>query len=167
MTAILDLPFNMKNNNIRGLAGIVFPLALVSCHNHSSSGPAVRNGDVEREIRQADSARSAALRNGDVTTLARLYSDDFTMITSTGELRTKQDQLSDIASGRLQHQGPEPKILGLHIYGNVAVVQSESKGELVVNGHSDDVVRRYTRVYVKNGTQWQLAATHISRVAQP
>lgn len=122
---------------------------------------------VEEEIRRVDLLRSEALRAGDVATLEKLYSDDFIMITAAGEIRTKKDQLRDIASGQFQHQGPAPKILKLRLYGNVAVVHSESQGELIVNGLSDEVVRRYTRVYVKSLGQWQLTATHISRVSTP
>ena len=114
-----------------------------------------------------DLLRSTALRNGDLAALATLYSDDFIMITSTGEIRTKQDQLDDIARGRFQHPGPQARILRLRVYGEVAIVHAESQGELVVDGQPDDVFRRYTRIYVKSAGHWQLTATHISRVSGP
>jgi uncharacterized protein (TIGR02246 family) len=121
--------------------------------------------DVEREIRQVDEERNQALRRNDVQALAQLYSDDFMMITPTGEVRTKQDQLRDISAGTIQHQGSPARILRLRTYGDVAVVQSESQGgELIVNGKADSIVRRFTRVYVKTKGRWQLVATHISRV---
>jgi ketosteroid isomerase-like protein len=121
--------------------------------------------DVESEIRQVDEARRQALRRNDVQALAHLYSDDFMMITSTGEIRTKQDQLRDISAGTIQHQGSPERILKLRSYVNVAVVESESQGgDLIVNGRADSVVRRFTRVYVKTNGRWQLVATHISRV---
>ena len=121
--------------------------------------------DVEREIRQVDEERNLALRSNDVQALARLYSDDFMMITPTGQIRTKQDQLRDISAGTIQHKGPPVRILKLRTYGDVAVVHSESQGgELIVNGQADSIVRRFTRVYVKTEGQWQLVATHISRV---
>jgi len=123
--------------------------------------------EVEREIREVDRARTQALRSGDTAALARLYSDDFTMITSTGEIRTKQDQLRDIRSKVYQHQGPDPKIVRLSVHGDVAIVVSESRGELITHGQPDDVLRRYTRVYAKNNGRWQLTATHISKVTQP
>jgi ketosteroid isomerase-like protein len=122
---------------------------------------------LEEEVLQVDLLRSVALRNGDVATLVKLYSDDFIMITSTGEIRTKQDQLEDIASGRFQHPRPQAKILRLRVYGEVAIVHSEGQGEVVVNGQPDDVFRRYTRIYVKNAGHWQLTATHVSRVSAP
>ena len=131
------------------------------------SASAISLARVEDELREVDLQRIEALRSGDTAALGRLYADDFMMITSTGEIRTKQDQLRDIASGHFQHQGPPPKILRLRVYGDVAVVESESTGELLVDGQPDNIVRRYTRVYIKTHGHWQLSATHISRVPPP
>ncbi len=125
----------------------------------------VRTADVESEIRAVDEERNQASRSNDLQTLERIYSDDFLMITATGELRTKQDQLRDISTGTIQHQGSPYRILKLRAYGNVAVVQSESQGgDLVVSGKVDSIARRFTRVYVKTDSRWQLVATHISRL---
>ena len=154
----------MRTTRTTVIGSLLLSFNLLACQSLSSS---TRLQQVEQEIRQVDQARTDALRSGDVAALANLYADDFMMITSTGEIRSKQDQLRDISSKLYQHQGPPAKILRLRIYGTVAVVEAESKGELVVNGQADDVLRRYTRVYVKNNGQWQLTATHISRVAQP
>ena len=72
--------------------------------------------------------RALALRRNDVEALARLYADDFMMMTSTDQMRTKQDQLREISASTIQHQDSEGKILKLRTYGRVAVVQSESLG---------------------------------------
>ena len=121
---------------------------------------------LERELRDADSTRNDALRSGDTAALARLYADDFVMITSAGQLRTKADQLRDIGAGTVAHQGPSERILKMTVEGDMAVVQSESgAGTLVTAGRPDTRMRRYTRVYVHRGGRWQLLATHISIVA--
>ena len=121
--------------------------------------------DLERDLRAVDAARNNALRTGDTVALARLYADDFVMITSTGQLRTKGDQLRDIASGAVQHQGPAERILHLTVRGDVAIVQGESDaGTLVTRGSADLRMRRYTRVYIRRAGRWQLLATHISVV---
>ena len=123
------------------------------------------SSDLERELHRVDSARNNALRTGDTAVLAQLYADDFVMITSSGQLRTKRDQLRDIASGAVQHQGPSERILHLTLRGDVAIVQGESDaGTLVIGGQADARMRRYTRVYVRHGGRWQLLATHISVV---
>lgn len=139
-------------------------LALAASHRTKKLRPAP--SDVEREIRDVEQARAQALRHNAVEALSRLYADDFLMITSTGQMRTKQDQLRDISASTIQHQDSDDKILKLRTYGKVAVVQSESRGGLVMNGQGDTTLRRFTRVYVKKKGRWQLVATHISRVEE-
>jgi dienelactone hydrolase/ketosteroid isomerase-like protein len=113
-----------------------------------------------------DAERNDALRSGDTAALSRLYADDFLMITSTGELRSKRDQLRDIGSGTIQHQGPAERVLHVTIEGDVAVLQGESDpGTLITAGRPDARMRRYTRVYVHRSGRWQLLATQISVVA--
>ena len=120
---------------------------------------------VELELRTADAARDAALKAGDTTALSKLYADEFLMITSAGQLRTKRDQLRDIGSAAVQHQGPAERILHITLHDDVAVVHGESDpGTLVTDGSVDWRRRRYTRVYVHRDSRWQLLATHISVV---
>ena len=122
--------------------------------------------DVAAELQATDRLRGDALRAGDTAALARLYADDFIMVTSAGQLRTKADQLRDIGTGDVGHQGPPEHVLHLTVVGEVAVVHGESApGTLVTRGQADPRARRYTRVYVRRAGRWQLLATHISVVA--
>lgn len=142
-----------------GIATLLFGGCMVACRSANA------RGDLERELRRVDAARNNALRTGDTTVLAQIYADDFVMITSSGQLRTKRDQLRDIASGAVQHQGPSERILHLTLRDDVAIVQGESDaGTLLTGGQADARMRRYTRVYIRQGGRWQLLATHISVV---
>src|SRR5574341_358211 len=133
-------------------------VACVGCRRSASR--------LEAELQVADRARGEALRTSDTAALARVYADEFVMVTSTGQLRTKADQLRDIGTGTVQHQGMPERILDLRLYGNVAVVHGESApGTLVMGGQPDPRGRRYTRVYIHRRGRWQLLATHISVVA--
>ena len=86
------------------------------------------SSDVERQIREVDEERSQALRRNDVQALARLYSDDFMMITPNGEIRTKQDQLRDISAANIQHQGSSNEILKLRALGMLLLCSQRAKG---------------------------------------
>ena len=140
---------------------------LLSCCNNKNAvtKSSSETSTLEKEITDLDRHRIEALEKGDTAWLSKFYADDFIMITSAGEIRTKQDQLRDIGSGTVVHGKIEEKYLQMRFYGNVAVVQSESKGVLIQNGNKSDEVRRFTRIFVKNRKQWQLVSTHISRVA--
>ena len=140
-------------------------ICISSCSANKTSKSAVENSNFEQEIISLDQSRINALEKGDTAWLSKFYADDFIMITSTGEIRNKEDQLKDIGSGNVVHEKIEEKYLKMRFYGNVAVVHSESKGKLIQNGMVSDVVRRFTRVFVKTNGQWQLVSTQISRVA--
>jgi ketosteroid isomerase-like protein len=133
----------------------------------SCSSAAGHGQPVAAQIRAVDDARDEALRKGDVVALGKLYADDFVMITSTGQIRSKGDQLRDISARTIEHQGPRERILALQVRGDVAVIHAESEpNTLVVSGVPDPKRRRYTRVYARRGGTWQLLATHISVVAE-
>jgi ketosteroid isomerase-like protein len=142
-------------------------ICLSSCYNNktSSAKSTFDNSNSGQEIINLDQDRIKALENGDTAWLSRFYADDFIMITSTGEIRNKQDQLKDIGCGKVVHEKIEEKYIKMRFYGNVAIVQSESKGKLIQNGVVSDDLRRFTRVFVKTNKRWQLVSTHISRVA--
>jgi ketosteroid isomerase-like protein len=141
-------------------------ICLSSCSTNkgSSARTTFDNSNFEQEIINLDQDRIKALENGDTAWLSKFYADDFIMITSTGEIRNKRDQLNDIGSGKVIHEKIEEKYIKMRFYGNVAIVQSESKGKLIQNDIVSDDLRRFTRVFVKNNKQWQLVSTHISRV---
>lgn len=127
-----------------------------------------RRGGAQREaeVRAVDELRVRALHSGDVKTLRELYADDFVMVTSGGQLRSKGDQLRDIASGAVRHPMVSERILTVRLYGEVAVLLAESSpGSVVMNGAADERARRYTRVYVWRDGRWQLVTTHVSVVS--
>lgn len=140
--------------------------AIVACLLNTSCA-STPTATVEREIEAADAERVRALQADDLAALERVYADDFIMITSTGEIRTKADQLRDIGSGRFTHPPAPTRTLRLRVYGDVAVVHSENKGGLAIDGRADPVLRRVTRVYVKRDGRWLLESTHISQSTPP
>ena len=70
----------------------------------------------ESEIKEPDKKRTEALADNDMAWLSKLYADDFIMITSTGEIRTKADQLKDIGSGIVGHQKTGENYLKFRFY---------------------------------------------------
>jgi ketosteroid isomerase-like protein len=143
-----------------------FLLAGGACVSSPGSGPTSALALAEREVRALDQARRDALRENDLRALEAIYDDNFVMVTATGEIRSKRDQLNGFGSGAVTHQGPEPRILSLRAYPDCVIVISESdEGWLVIDGQADAGKRRYTRIYVRKGGHWKLASTHISNVS--
>jgi ketosteroid isomerase-like protein len=102
-----------------------------------------------------------ALRQGDAAPLREIYADDYTLITPAGVVRSKADQIDELASGQLRQQ-IELIERTIRVYGDVAIVLSREKSSIVLAGRQVGGDMRLTRVYRKFGTQWRVIATHAS-----
>jgi Domain of unknown function (DUF4440) len=62
-------------------------------------------GDDDAKSRRqglaTDDRRIEALRRGDVAPLRQIYADDYTLVTPSGVVRSKTDQINELASRRL------------------------------------------------------------------
>jgi ketosteroid isomerase-like protein len=168
------------------IASIVVAGACSSRSATSSAGVAADSAARDRTLWAAESLRVGALVGNDTAALSRVYADEFTMVTSTGELRTKADQLREIGAGVLLHPSagapsasgtvanssqsrPEAeRVLSRRLYAGatVGVVVSENTAPVVRGADTATVRRRNTRVYVWRDGRWQLVSNHISRVAE-
>jgi len=62
-----------------------------------------REDEVRRQVLAIDDQRTDALRRGDSTPLYQIYADDYTLVTpSTGIIRSKAEQITDLDSGRVR-----------------------------------------------------------------
>jgi hypothetical protein len=172
------------------ISAIVAAAFVVACASSAAppGGSPADSVSRDRALWAAESLRVAALVANDTTALARVYADEFTMVTSTGELRTKADQLREIGAGVLLHPAvgaPAPRVgtggttrqrpedehhlmRRLYAGATVAVVMviSENTAPVIRGADTATVRRRNTRVYVWRQDRWQLVSNHISRVAE-
>ena len=119
-------------------------------------------GSAEQAIRQVDHERIQAQIAADAVALDRIYADDFIGIGPSGTMRTKAQVIADFTSGNLKFQSITTDDVQLRVYGNTVVETGRStmigqdKGKVVPRDN------RFTRVWIKQGTRWQLVANHYS-----
>lgn len=123
--------------------------------------------ETKQEILQVNEAVGKAIRTKDTEGLARLLYDDFVYTNQTGEVLSKAQMLANIRSGKLTTVQQRYDNLVPHLFGNTAVLTGVSKTTLVYAGKRSDGPRRFTRVYVRQGGVWRLAAQHVSLVPNP
>ena len=58
---------------------------------------------TEQELVAIDDQRMDVLRRGDPLPLDKIYADDYTLVTSRGDVRTKADQINELRSGQLRY----------------------------------------------------------------
>lgn len=132
------------------------------------SAPLVLTGDTEvrRQVLATDDRRIEALRRGDVAPLRQIYADDYTLVTPAGVIRSKADQINDLASGQIRYEKIEVTERTVRVYGDVAIVLSREKSSILLAGQQVGGDMRLTRTYKKFGTEWRVIATHGSFVRQ-
>ena len=122
---------------------------------------------AEQQVLATDDERMDALRRGDPRPLERIYADDYTLVTSLGEVKTKTDQIGQVRTGVLA-ANIRPVERHVRMYGDVAVVLSRQAGTIVQAGRQ--ITRgdeRVTRVYKNFNGQWKVIATHAPTIQMP
>ena len=114
---------------------------------------------------QAEQQFFAALIRADVKGLDSILGEDFLLIdVMTGSEITKSALLAVVGSGQLKFDAIEQLESRLRMYGETAVVT----GRTQMSGRFDErpftASSRYTHVYVKGQSQWQLVSAQGTQI---
>src|SRR6266581_2627180 len=102
---------------------------------------------LEDSIRALESQRAQALLKADTVEISRL-----------GMLRTKADNMREIASGTLRLTAVRYDSMSVRIYGDVAVLQGIADNTGTFRGFPFTGKIRYTRVFVRHDRRWRAVA---------
>lgn len=145
-----------KDRRLRGLAAVILLLSL-----HAPRLEAQEKGasvSPEEAVRGLESARAQALLKADTTALARMTGDEFVEVSRLGTLRTKADNLREIATGTLRLQSVHYDSVSVRIYGDVAVLRGIADNAGTYRGFPFSGKLWYTRVFVRRDGRWQAVA---------
>lgn len=110
---------------------------------------------VEDSVRAVEASRRAALLAADTVALSRMLAPDFIEISRLGTIRTRADNIRDIASGDLHLTAIKYDSLTVRLYGDVAVLTGISENAGTFRGFPFAGKIRYTRVFVRRDGRWQ------------
>ena len=132
---------------------------LLSIHpaHGAPQGPG-SDSTVADTVRALESARAKALLSADTTALSRVTAAEFIEISRLGQLRTKADNIREIASGVLKLTSVKYDSLTVQIYGDVAVLRGVADNTGTFRGMPFAGKLRYTRVFVRRDGRWQAVA---------
>lgn len=120
---------------------------------------------AEQQVLATDDERMDALRRGDPTPLQKIYADDYSLVTGTGQVRTKAEQIAELKSGQLRYPQIEPATRQVRLYGDVAIVLTTQKAVIIQAGKQvTGPDERVTRVYKNFDGQWRVIATHATPI---
>src|ERR1041384_5101088 len=112
-------------------------------------------GGAEDSVRAVEMARAQALLHADTVALSRMLAAEFIEVSRLGQIRTRADNIRDIASGELKLTNVRYDSLAVRIYGDVAVLRGIADNTGVFRGFPFAGRIRYTRVFVRRDGRWQ------------
>ena len=140
-------------------AAVVAVLLTLGAHAEAlGAGGKASGANAEEAVRAAERARAQALLRADTTALSRLVADEFIEVSRTGQLRTKADNLRDIASGDLKLTAVKYDSVAVRAYGDVAVLRAIADNTGTFHGFPFSGRIWYTRVFVRRDGRWQAVA---------
>jgi ketosteroid isomerase-like protein len=123
----------------------------------ASPGSAAAPDDVSREVERLERELVAAIRTGDLAVYDRIVADDYVVVGASGD-RTKREVMASYRSGERSYPGLEIADVGVHMYGDTAVVAAKTLGNRKEGGKEEPNRVRYVRVYARRGGRWQAVA---------
>jgi ketosteroid isomerase-like protein len=118
--------------------------------------------DEEANVKKLVFDLSSALTRSDVDALGNLYSDGFIMITTTGAISTKPEQIEMIRSGELKFDKMAFEEVGVRAYGNTAVVTALAEALQTYQGKKQSAEARVSFVAVKEGDVWRFVNAQLT-----
>jgi hypothetical protein len=112
----------------------------------------------EDSVRAVELSRAQILVRADTAALSRIVADEFVEISRFGQLRTKADNIRDIASGDLKLQSVKYDSLVVRIYGDVAVLRGIADNAGTFRGFPFTGKVRYLRLFIRRDGRWQAVA---------
>jgi len=112
----------------------------------------------EDSVRAVELARGDALLHADTIALSRMVAAEFREISRLGQLRTRADNIRDIAAGELRLTSVHYDSLAVRIYGDVAVLTGIADNTDSFRGFPFSGKIRYTRIFVRREGRWQAVA---------
>lgn len=132
----------------------------------NSTSRSGNDDEARRQVLATDDRRTEALRQGNARPLRQIYADDYTLVTPSGVIRSKDDQINDLVSGRVRYDKIETINRTVRVYGGVAIVLSREKYDILQAGQQVGGDIFFTRTYKRFGTEWRVIATQGTFVRQ-
>jgi len=114
--------------------------------------------NTEKELKKLETDRAAAVVKGDVATLEKQTSDDYTLINMYGQMSGKSQMVDNFKSGKTKLTSNNISDMKVRVYGNTAVITGKADVAGTMAGKDAKGQIAFTRVYVKKGGGWQSVA---------
>ena len=113
---------------------------------------------ADQELIRLNNTYDSAIIAHDTATLRRLYADDFVFTNPEGKLLSRQEQITSIAVSEVNWEAGRSEDVKVKIYDNTAVMTGAFFAKGSYRGNPLTINERYTAVWIKTDTSWQMVA---------
>lgn len=134
---------------------------------NTATAPAADKAAAEADIKKMMDEFAAALNKGDVDTLGKMYSDDYTLIDGNGAMQTKATRIDAIKTGRVKMEGLKFTDLKIKTNpaGDGAAVTGHVAGKTTTDGKTEENNSMVTWVIGKSKDKgWQFVNAQITNI---
>ena len=110
-----------------------------------------------KEVKQAYEYWKQAVIKADLTSLNKMYMENFSWTNEFGITNNKKDYLNKIASGNLQYLSWVNENITIEISGDTALLQTREILRLLVYNHRVNAIQNVTTVFVHQNGKWLIA----------
>ena len=122
-----------------------------------------QSGAGTAKVRKTIDAFIAAVQKSDVIAVTRFLAADLIYTHSSGIVETRQEYLNKLKSGDQKYAGIELIKPTIRVYGNAAVINSQTRMHGATKGVPFDNTLLLMQVWTKQGNDWKLVAHQTTR----
>jgi uncharacterized protein (TIGR02246 family) len=111
--------------------------------------------DDKSAIAALDTEYQAAVAKNDAATMARLLADDFTLVTGSGKVYSKQDLLDEAMNGRLQYERQDDSEQTVRLWGNTAVITAKLYAKGTEGAKPFEYTLWFSDTYIRTPSGWR------------
>ena len=132
-----------------------------------SLNPFAAASTLEQEAMATTQAGAEAFRVRDLALLERLLAPEFTLVTTRGDVQTREQALDEVRANDPVYERFENHSMNAHVYGDTAVVQGITSLKGTFGGDPFELDVRFTDTLVRVDGQWTMVVSHVTRIPAP
>lgn len=148
---------------------LMMTAVIIAAAGSVSGQSAMRNDALEQEIRKLDLAEAEAILRSDLTTLDKLWADDYTVNAPSSQVVKGKNAVAELVrTGVIRYSSFIRESESVVLHGDTAIVMGLETVKPIGNapGAGQTLRRRYTNIFIKRKGRWQMTARHANIICQ-
>ena len=129
------------------------------------AAPTGTNTNDQATFQRLDVEWNHAHLHGDASVLDRLYAEDVVITVPGMRVMTKSDALGMLLPGRMTFERYDTSELQIRVYDQMAIVTGRLRRTRVIADKKAEDDWRFTKVYARRASGWQVVSFHASNTA--